>query len=311
VSLHAEVLTLAATTVVVVCTAAVHLRWRLLEVAALAGFAAAASLAALAWTLGAVVDGDGTWVALAGVLTLALATLALPYLDRTARANEPAGTARAGVELGALLSAAMLTSVGTEAAAVGDRSVWLAVFLTVTGAAVATLALLRPDRRTAGWLGGLLLAAASWVRLWDVGVEEPEAYTLPSAIALLVVGAFALHRRRTTSTLEAFSPGLGLALVPSLIWVLADPVTLRSALLGAACLGLVVGGVRLRWSAPVLYGAAVGAVLVLRHATPVAEAAPRWALIATAGALLIAMGITWERRVHDARAVAGYVRALR
>jgi hypothetical protein len=34
-------------------------------------------------------------------------------------------------------------------------------------------------------------------------------------------------------------------------------------------------------------------------------------LIGSAGVVLVAMGITWEKRVRDARAVAGYVRGLR
>jgi hypothetical protein len=107
------------------------------------------------------------------------------------------------------------------------------------------------------------------------------------------------------------TPGLTLALVPSLIWVLAEPIALRSVLLGAACLALVLGGIRLRWSAPVVHGAWVGTLLVLRLATPVADAVPRWALIGAAGVLLVAMGITWEQRVRDARRLAGYVHGLR
>jgi hypothetical protein len=38
---------------------------------------------------------------------------------------------------------------------------------------------------------------------------------------------------------------------------------------------------------------------------------PRWVLIGGAGAVLIAVGATWERRLTDARHLAGYVRALR
>ena len=41
------------------------------------------------------------------------------------------------------------------------------------------MSLLRADRRALGWVGGALLALASWVRLWDLGVHAPEAYTLP------------------------------------------------------------------------------------------------------------------------------------
>jgi hypothetical protein len=56
----------------------------------------------------------------------------------------------------------------------------------------------------------------------------------------------------------------------------------------------------------------VGALLVLRLAGPyVAAAVPRWVLIGMAGALLVALGATWERRLTEARQLVGYVRALR
>ena len=69
----------------------------------------------------------------------------------------------------------------------------LAVHLTVAGALVTVTALVHRDHRPLAWLGGLLLASATWVRLYDVGVQAPEAYTLPTAVALLLVG---LHRLR-------------------------------------------------------------------------------------------------------------------
>jgi len=101
-------------------------------------------------------------------------------------------------------------------------------------------------------------------------------------------------------------------LVPSLLWSVEDPFTPRALVLGIACLGLVVAGVHGRWSAPIAYGAAVGLVLVLREAAPyVGSSVPRWSLIGAAGALLIGLGVTWERRMQDAHAVVGYVRRLR
>ena len=78
------------------------------------------------------------------------------------------------------------------------------------------------------------------------------------------------------------------------------------------CLGLVVAGLRLRWTAPLLFGSVVGAAIVLRSAAPyIGEAVPRWATIGTAGVLLVALGITWEVRVREARMLVGYARELR
>lgn len=311
VSLHAPGLTLATLVVALVAAAAVHLRHPRLEVAVGAGALVTGASAGLVWTLGALADAPGEWTAVVAVLVLAALVLGAPYADERLRVSGPATYARLGTETGALLSAGVVALAGVDAAATASAPTWTAVHLTLVGAAASAMALLRPDRRLVGWLGGALLAAASWVRLADLGVDTPEAYTLPSALALLAVGLVHLRRTPSESTFTALSPGLALALVPSLLWVLAEPIALRSALLGLACLGLVVAGVTRHWGAPVAHGSVVGALLVLRLATPYVEAVPRWGLIGAAGALLVAMGITWERRVRDARAVAGYVRGLR
>lgn len=314
-SLHDEWLTLVAVSVALVAAGLVYLRTTRVEVSVGAGVVVAAALAGLTWTVGALTGTAPEWRAVAALLLLAAVTLGGPYLDRGLLTARPAGPARIGLELGALVSAgavalAGLAGLGAPGGAVPAGPTWAAVYLTLAGAAVSAMALLREDRRGAGWLGGLLLAAASWVRLADLGVDAPEAYTLPAALALLAVGLHHLSRH-DTGTLAALTPGLALALVPSLLWAFADPVSLRSLLLGAAFLGLVVAGMQLRWSAPLVHGAVLGGLLVLRLATPVAEAVPRWALIGAAGVLLVAMGITWEARVRDARRVAGYVRGLR
>jgi hypothetical protein len=43
----------------------------------------------------------------------------------------------------------------------------------------------------------------------------------------------------------------------------------------------------------------------------VGDSVPRWALIGGAGVLLIALGVTWEARMRDARRAVDYVRSLR
>ena len=81
-------------------------------------------------------------------------------------------------------------------------------------------------------------------------------------------------------------------------------------LLGAGCLTLVLLGARLRWSAPLVVGAAVGGLLVLRELAPYAAEVPQWVLIGIAGTLLTVVGITWEHRMRDLRYAAGYLRRL-
>ena len=333
VGLYDEWLTLTTSVVVLVVGVAVGAAWPRAEVRFVAGTVVAGAVTTIAWTGGAIAGAEQPWTALVALLLLGGLTLALPFATNR-RLDPPKVTARpaksdgsagmgVGIEVGAAVSGALVALAGlanlaaaaTDAAGVtADDAVagWLAVYLTVAGVVVTTTSLVRADRRMLGWAGGLLLAAASWVRLWDVGVSAPEAYTLPSAVALGLVGLRHLRQHPAASTMTALAPALGLALLPSLVWVLWEPGTMRAALLGAACLALLVVGLRMRWTAPVLFAATVGACVVLRHAAPhIGDALPRWVLIAAAGTVLISMGVTWERRVQEARAFAGYLRALR
>jgi hypothetical protein len=192
-----------------------------------------------------------------------------------------------------------------------DVDVALAVHLTVAGALVTATSTIHPNRRPLAWLGGLLLAAATWVRLYDLGVHAPEAYTLPSALVLVAVGVWRLRQDDRSATLTYLAPGLALATVPSLVATLDDPASLRALLLGAACLGLVLGGVAFRWSAPLVVGAVVGTLLVLLELAPYAADVPTWLTIGVSGAVLLGVGITWESRMRDLHRATQYVAALR
>jgi hypothetical protein len=210
-------------------------------------------------------------------------------------------------------SSAIVGSLASAAAIAmaRDTSVALAVHLTVAGVLVTASSIINPSRRGLAWPGGLLLAAATWVRLLDLGVHVPEAYTLPSALALVVVGAWRLRRDDRSATLTVLAPGLTLATVPSLVAMLDDPYSLRALLLGAACVALAVTGTVIRWSAPLVVGASVGTLLVLREFAPYAAQVPTWLSIGLSGAVLLVVGITWESRMNDVRRASQYVAALR
>ena len=298
VAAHSDGLTAVALAVLMAAAVRTYVVDTRLGVREAAAAAAQFAIAASVWTWGELLDVPGEWGAAVGLLIVG----ALPLARRSV-----------GLEIGGAFGIVGLFVAGGAAAPADALSTWLAVYLTLAGAAVCALSLLRIDRRDLGWVGGLLLAAATWVRLADLGIREPEPYTLPSALALLVVGLVHLRRNPGASTLQALGPGLGLALLPSLVWVLAEPATLRAVLLGLSCLALVLTGIGLRWSAPLVYGATIGGIVVLRHAAPsIADAdVPRWVLIGFAGVLLVSLGVTWESRVREAQAMAGYVRRLR
>ncbi len=244
--------------------------------------------------LGDVLDASVTYRAIVVLLLLGAVAIAVPRPD---------------LEISAAVGGLAISSLAVSAPDGGDGT--LALLLTVSGALVMISALLNPDRRALGWVGGLLLAAATWVRLADLGVGTPEAYTLPSALALLAVGALRLRDEPSTSTSKLLGPALILATLPSLFWVSTDPVSIRALTLGLACLALVLAGAALRWSAPVTTGAVVGGLLVLVELTPYLLQTPQWILIGLAGAVLTLVGVTWESRMRDVRHAGAYLGRLR
>ncbi|MFD0804973.1 SCO7613 C-terminal domain-containing membrane protein [Nocardioides caeni] len=241
-----------------------------------------------------VTDAGGAWVAVPVLLGVGILALALP---------------RTEVEMAAGVTAlfALATSLPHVQDAGGFSSLWLCV----AGFLCCASALLTPARRPLGGVGLALLLLATWVRLIDLSVRQPEAYTLPLALALLALGLWRLQRSDETSTVTALLPGLLLVTVPSLLWVLSDPISLRALVLGASCLILTIAGAALRWNAPLLTGAVVGTIVILREIGPYAGAVPQWVWIALAGAVLTGLGITWERRVIEVRRTVGFLGRLR
>ncbi len=246
------------------------------------------------WAGGAVGDIDVALLGVPVLLVVAALTLLRPRPDTEASA-----------------AGAALVSFAVAVAAADDVLLSAAIHLTVAGALLSLTALVHPHRRPVGWAGSAVLTLALWVRLVDVGVLAPEAYTLPPALALVGVALYRLWRDPASPT-ALLVPGLVLATTPSLLRLLVtDLVSLRALLLGAACLGLVLTGAAMRWSAPLLVGAVVGAALTLVELAPYVVQTPQWVVIGLAGTALTVVGITWERRVVELRRATGYVGRLR
>lgn len=171
-------------------------------------------------------------------------------------------------------------------------------------------------RPAAGYVGAALMVAATWVRLSASDITMPEAYTLPVTLAALSVGL--LRRRRdpaASSSWTAYGPGLLATLLPSLIAAWTDPAWLRPLLLGLGALAVTLYGARYRLRAPLILG---GAALVLDGLHELAPfvvqavgALPRWLPLALAGALLLAVGATYEQRLRDVRRVRDLLGRLR
>ncbi len=201
------------------------------------------------------------------------------------------------------LEATCLLAAFCAAPALGEDSHWTAIALLIAGVAAAVVAM-DPARRPVGWLSGVLLTGSSWARLADANVETPEAYTLPPAIALVIVGVLAQRRNAELSSWRTFGPGLALAMLPTLLVTLDDDGLARPLLLGAGALLVLLVGVAARLQAPLALGAATLAIDAIIQIGPYAEAVPRWVSIGAAGVLLLALGTTFERRLRDVRRLA-------
>ncbi|MDO5499670.1 MAG: hypothetical protein Q4F67_08325, partial [Propionibacteriaceae bacterium] len=167
------------------------------------------------------------------------------------------------------------------------------------------------ERRLYAWVAIGVLTLASWAQLAHLGSRTVELYTVPPALVLLAIGAYALWRNPAASSWRTLLPGLLLGLLPSATLAVAEPVSLRALLVGGCALALILIGLTRHLAACFVTGAIVLAVLAVVEVWPYAAYVPRWAGLAAAGALLLAIGVRWEARLRDLRRVGGYLRGLR
>ncbi|MDU0328553.1 hypothetical protein RWH43_17470 [Microbacterium sp. KSW2-21] len=192
--------------------------------------------------------------------------------------------------------------------------------LVVTLAAVLAIGLCwRASSATLVFWSSFGAAAVLAVAAFAIGAADPvEAATAPLAIALVVHGIRSLRRRPPLRTWPTLGPGLVLLLVPSLLFdFTADNALWRAIALGVVALAVLLAGVRLRWQAPVLLAGIVLIVHAVAQLWPwisalyVSASGLLWVWIGIAGAVLIFVAATYERRIRELKAVALAIRSLR
>jgi len=253
-----------------------------------------AGFAAIHWPYLADGGGNAAGLCLVGVAAAVLVAAQSAGRDTPSRVT---------IEVTALL-------VGLVAVAFPDDATVVAMVLTVLGSAVAVVSVLNRDRDDAAWIGVALLGVATVVRVVE-DVRAPEVYTLPAAALLLAAGWWRLTNDAEVDSARALSSGLTLALVPSLLLALDEPVSLRGALVAAGGLVALAVGVARHWAAPFVAGALTSAALAVRHLGPVVEGLPRWISLGSVGLVLLAVGVTWEQRRRDVEVTSRYLAALR
>jgi hypothetical protein len=248
------------------------------------------------------------------VVLLAAGGLVSPWTAGLVSAVVAAGTvAIAGLRLGrpeeraALVIGAGAALVGILAMVEDGSQTGVALVLVVAGAPL--LAYGRLSRRRPALFGAVVLLTAAntlFASARDVGVLE--LYTIPPALLMLAVG---LIRPRHPSSWVGLGPGLAVGLIPSSVLVIAAPGNpVRLICVVAAAVALVVIGTQFLLQAPFVIGAGVLAKLGIWQLVLIAPQVPRWITLGLAGATLLAVGATYERRIAEARRTAHWIAQL-
>ncbi|MCC2308173.1 SCO7613 C-terminal domain-containing membrane protein [Cellulomonas chengniuliangii] len=238
-------------------------------------------LAARRWPFTA--SGPRQW----GLPLLAAVTLAPSVL---AVDGTSAGSFRALAVLTAGSALALVVSVRVEAGAARGR----AIATGVVSASVAAAA-------------GAASASASGV--------PADVYVVLLGVVVLALGVVRLRRDTDAHSWATLTIGLVLMLVVPFATAWASPTMWRLLLVTVGALLAVIAGAVLRWQAPFLLGGLVLGAVALIQASPAAVAAMRvvewWAVLAFGGALLLGLGLTYERRLREARDAVRFVGAMR
>lgn len=292
VSLGSAALVLGVTAVVVAAAVSVAGAALVRDEAAAAGWLGGALAALLATVvLDVVVLGHGRGaVAVSLAVAATLVAAVGPMVERLRpRATEAVGVADLVAGLGLVLAGLISPTVDG------------ASFVVVLAGLVAGLSALRLSRRL-GWIvavaAGVLL---TWLRLGSAGVTVSEAYTLPLAAGLLVVGACLRWDDAIDGSWLRLGPGLAVALLPSTVLALGLDDVRRTVAVVVAGVAVTVWGAAGRAQAPLALGAAAVGAVALRHLAPVAAEVPRYLAFAAAGVVLVAVGATFEQRRRDLR----------
>jgi hypothetical protein len=258
------------------------------------GLAAVGALVALAATGGFAADRPAREVAFAVLGAAVVALFAGAVLARGPDRAVQARAVHAAAQAAGVL--ALLFTSGFPGYASAVSVLW--------GIALGLRALVAgtsPNLRAvlAAIAGGYELLAW-WLLLSDHGVTLIEAYTLPLALVALLAGWAALRARPDLRSWVAYGPALAAGFLPSLaaiIGVAGDPW--RRLSLGAAAIIVVILGSVTRRQAPVVIGGVVLVIVALHELVLVWQLLPGWIPLATGGVLLVALAITYERRLRD------------
>ncbi|WP_028047808.1 SCO7613 C-terminal domain-containing membrane protein [Cellulomonas sp. URHE0023] len=160
-------------------------------------------------------------------------------------------------------------------------------------------------------MGAMVLVASAVAALSRTWAVPHDAVLVVLGLIVLLVGGVRMRTRPATATWLAFGPGLALALGVPTLTALATGTTWRvGVVIAGGILAVVVGAVR-RWQAPFVVGSLALLVQLVVQLAPVTREAIGglgwWPVLALGGAALLGLGLTYERRLRDAKEAVRYV----
>jgi hypothetical protein len=161
---------------------------------------------------------------------------------------------RGVLELSAVVTGAITIGLAYGRPSAGPDIAVAVLLLLAVGAGVVAR---EPDRTRVWWLAGGLATAAIWTALADGGVRLVEAYTLPPALAAILVGTLLARRSALAGAAShgwrLVAAGIVLALVPSVLTLVlvVGPGNARAWVLLVAALVVTVTIAGLRRRPPV------------------------------------------------------------
>jgi hypothetical protein len=172
-----------------------------------------------------------------------------------------------------------------------------------------------PFTALVGWASIALGAVVAVVAVAREVIDPLEWDTGILAAALLVAGALRLRRSAGARSWAWLAPGLLVLLIPSLLATFGEQPAWRLVGLGVACLSAIVAGALLKLQAPLLIGAVVVIVHALRTFAPqlaaVYQLTEWWVWAVIGGAIILFLGLTFEKRLRDLKSVGTRVGSLR
>ncbi|WP_350348262.1 hypothetical protein ABIQ69_16760 [Agromyces sp. G08B096] len=171
------------------------------------------------------------------------------------------------------------------------------------------------------------LAWAAGVAGWSARDLRVEVFSLPLGLAVVVAGVIGMRAQASgirpslaswpmgfRGSWSLLGPGIVLTLLPSVLATGTDPQLYRPILVIAMALVAILVGATRKLAAPFLLGLAVlpleNIVVFAAQLDRTVGAMPWWITLATAGAVLLAIAVGWERRTAQGGGVVARLREL-